>query len=187
MTQTARHPVPVPDQVGAPDRDARLRRIVRDHYAFLWRSLRRLGVPAAAAEDAAQMVLCVVAKRLDEIEAGREKAFLFGVAMRIAIGARRRAAAEDARATDDLLVRLPAPNTDPGDRIDDERARRVLDAILDAMPIDLRAVLVLHEIEELTMAEIADALDLPAGTVASRLRRARELFERLAQRVRGGP
>jgi len=69
-------------------------------------------------------------------------------------------------------------------RIDDRRARALLDALLASMPLDLRTVFVLYELEELTMAEIARALDLPAGTVASRLRRAREAFEELSRRVR---
>jgi len=76
----------------------------------------------------------------------------------------------------------PLPDEELGDR----RARAVLDGLLDALPADQRAVFVLHEIEELTMAEIAVALSLPPGTVASRLRRARELFDSLAARVRAG-
>jgi RNA polymerase sigma-70 factor (ECF subfamily) len=48
---------------------------------------------------------------------------------------------------------------------------------------DLRTVFVLHDIEGLTMAEIADALALNPGTVASRLRRAREDFNRRVTRA----
>ena len=56
--------------------------------------------------------------------------------------------------------------------------------MLESLPLDLRTVFVLYELEELTMVEIARALDLPMGTVASRLRRAREAFEELSRRVR---
>jgi len=49
------------------------------------------------------------------------------------------------------------------------------------MPHDLRVVVVLHDLEEWTMRDIAAALSLPTGTVASRLRRARELLEGLAR------
>jgi RNA polymerase sigma-70 factor (ECF subfamily) len=59
----------------------------------------------------------------------------------------------------------------------------VLDALLEAMPFDLRSVFVLYEIEEMTMADIARTLGVPAGTVASRLRRARETFETLSRRA----
>ena len=59
----------------------------------------------------------------------------------------------------------------------EERLRRAqLQRILDLMPIELRAVFVLSEIEELTMAQIATMVGTPPGTVASRLRRARALF-----------
>jgi RNA polymerase sigma-70 factor (ECF subfamily) len=78
--------------------------------------------------------------------------------------------------------RDPAPGADVA--LDDERARRLLDDVLDRLPMDLRAVFVLAELEELTMATIAELLELPPGTVASRLRRARERFAEEAARVR---
>jgi RNA polymerase sigma-70 factor, ECF subfamily len=67
----------------------------------------------------------------------------------------------------------PDPDPGPDELVDRDRARAALDAILAAMPLELRAVFVLYELEQLTMAEIAALLELPPGTVASRLRRAR--------------
>jgi RNA polymerase sigma-70 factor (ECF subfamily) len=60
----------------------------------------------------------------------------------------------------------------------------VLQEVLDQMPLELRAVFVLYEIEELTMAEIAEAVGIPPGTAASRLRRARESFHAIVRRLR---
>ena len=60
----------------------------------------------------------------------------------------------------------------------------VLDALIDELPIDSRVVLVLHEMEDHTMAEIAALLEIAPGTVASRLRRARELFDAALVRYR---
>ena len=60
--------------------------------------------------------------------------------------------------------------------LDRARARALLDEILEAMPLELRAVFTLFELEQLTMAQIAPLLGVPQGTVASRLRRAREVF-----------
>jgi RNA polymerase sigma-70 factor (ECF subfamily) len=60
----------------------------------------------------------------------------------------------------------------------------VLDGILDAMPMDLRTVFTLFELEAMTMVEIAQVLSIPAGTVASRLRRGREIFHAEAKRLR---
>jgi RNA polymerase sigma-70 factor (ECF subfamily) len=68
--------------------------------------------------------------------------------------------------------------------IEQRRARAALDSILEKLGDGLRSVFVLHEIEQLTMSEISDALGIAPGTVASRLRRARERFTLLAARFR---
>ena len=161
----------------------RVRLIVQAHYASLWRFLRRLGVHESSVEDAAQQVLCVVARRIDEIAADREKTFLFGVAVRVAQTARREQQRMLRLDTDELLEGLPAPTPEAGEALDDLRARAVLDAILEAMPLDLRTVFVLYELDEMTMVEIALALGIPPGTVASRLRRAREVFASMSRRM----
>lgn len=67
---------------------------------------------------------------------------------------------------------------DVGTAMDAQRALEELDHVLESMQTDLRAVFVLHELEEHTMSEIAELLSLAPGTVASRLRRARELFSK---------
>jgi RNA polymerase sigma-70 factor (ECF subfamily) len=73
--------------------------------------------------------------------------------------------------------------TAPDDVLDLRRARKRLDAILDEMSLELRAVFVLFELDEATMAEISILLGLPAGTVASRLRRARLQFREAVARM----
>jgi RNA polymerase sigma-70 factor (ECF subfamily) len=161
----------------------RVRQIVRSHYGALWRWLRRLGIAESSVEDVAQQALVVVARRIDDVEPGREKTFLFGVALRVAQAARREQRRWRDAGDDGALSELPAPGPDAGEELDDRRARAVLDALLESMPLDLRSVFILHEIEEMTMAEIARTLEVPAGTVASRLRRARESFEALSRRV----
>ena len=80
------------------------------------------------------------------------------------------------------------PGTHDGRRIfdaelDRARARVLLDAILNAMPEELRTVFVLFELEQLGTPQIAELLGLPRGTVASRMRRAREDFEARVQRL----
>jgi RNA polymerase sigma-70 factor (ECF subfamily) len=152
----------------------RVRAIAEAHYDFLWRSLRRLGVAAPDVEDAAQQVLLVLMRRIDAVRPGAERAFLFGTAMRVAQQARKRAGRGPELHEELDEQRHPGP--DPEQLLDAERARRLLDRLLDELPLELRTVLVLSELEELTMAEVAALLELPAGTVASRLRRARELF-----------
>src|SRR4051812_43349815 len=76
---------------GGPDAagKARLARAFEQNAVFIWRSLRRLGVPREAADDATQQVFLVAARRMHEITEGKERAFLFQSAMRVAMEVRR--------------------------------------------------------------------------------------------------
>lgn len=162
----------------------RLRAMFEGHFDFIWRSLRRLGVRSEAVDDATQEVFIVASRRLADIQPGRERAFLFGTALRVAAEDRRaraRRREEDGGAV--ALEAEPDPSPSPEDLTEQKRARELLDHVLESMPFDLRAVFVLFELEDLTMAEIAECLELPPGTVASRLRRAREEFRTLVARI----
>lgn len=174
-TTSAEAPVETPDQ--------RIRRIVDENYAFLWRSLRRLGVPDATLEDAAQQVLVVTARRLADVRRDAERSFLFGAAIRVAADSRRstRRRREDASdQTDAVASNAPSPEDLAGTSAE----RRVLARALEAMPLRLRTVFVLYELEEMTTVEVAALLDVPLGTAASRLRRARALFKETIERIR---
>jgi RNA polymerase sigma-70 factor (ECF subfamily) len=162
----------------------RFRDLVDTHYEFIWRSLRRLGVAQGDVDDAAQQVFVTAARKLAAIRPGSERSFLFQTALRVAADSRRtrlrrrEVAAGEVPDDDEESDNAPSPE----DAVDLRRARMWLDAILDEMSLDLRAVFVLFELDQVTMAEIAALLDLPPGTVASRLRRARCQFrEKVAQ------
>jgi RNA polymerase sigma-70 factor (ECF subfamily) len=149
----------------------------------VWRSLRRLGVPATDVDDCAQQVFWVAARKLDAIHEGSERPFLFSTAMRVASDARRsRTRRREVHEEDPTEAADPGP--DPEEATARRHARAVLDQVLDAMPMDLRAPFVLFELEELPTAEIAALLHLPGGTVASRLRRAREEFSSIVARLK---
>ena len=64
--------------------EARLRDMVHTYFDFIWRSLRRLGVPADSVDDAAQRVFWVAAQNLGDIRVESERAYLFGTALRVA-------------------------------------------------------------------------------------------------------
>jgi RNA polymerase sigma-70 factor (ECF subfamily) len=155
----------------------RLRGLVDEHHDFVWRSLRRLSVPVGDVDDAAQRVFLTVARKLGTIRQGSEKAFLFQTALRVASESRRARVRRREAASDE-----DAPDSSPvgEELLDLRRARRALDDVLDAMPMELRAVFVLFELQGLTMSEIAELLEVPPGTVASRLRRARAQFREKA-------
>jgi RNA polymerase sigma-70 factor (ECF subfamily) len=163
-------------------REVRVRRMVTRHFEALWRFVRRLGVDARDLDDAMQEVVEIAANRLDEIAETSERSFLFSTAFRVASEHRRRRVGRK-EVGDDELEHEEDPCPEPDALTDQVRARGLLDQILAAMPTDLRAVLTLYEIEELSVPEIAELLGLPQGTVASRLRRAREQFEARVDRL----
>ena len=164
-------------------RRARLSAMVARDYRLIWRLLRRLGLPSASADDAAQQVFLIAAERLDDIVDGKERAFAYGTALRVAQQARRRRSREQTH----VEIELVSADADPERAAQQQRARANLDAVLEELPLQLRTVFVLFELEGLTSPEIASLTELPLGTVASRIRRARELFRKLVKRHGGSP
>lgn len=168
-------------------REEQLPQLVRAHWPNIWRFLRRLGFEPHVIDDAAQDLFLVILRRLDDVTPGNERAFLFGAALRIASNLKVKSAREVP--TDQLDPENDAElDVDAEERLDDERSRALLYRLLSELEEGLRSVFVMYELEEMTMQEIADVLEVPHGTVASRLRRARDEFRaRLARhRARTG-
>ncbi len=159
-----------------------IRELVDEHHRFIWRLLGRLGVREADLDDTAQQVFMVLAQREDlEILVGSERAFLFGIALKVARTHRRSLARR--RESNGPPPELADLGSSPEALTEQYQARRLLDEMLDNMPMDLRVPFVLFELDDLGSDEIATLLDLPAGTVASRLRRARQWFQRRVQQL----
>ncbi len=153
---------------------------------FIWRSVRRLGVGEAAADDVVQQVFLVVHRRLPGFcHAASVGTWIFGILLRVVREHRR-------------LQRRKSPHhlwpgTDP-ETLADERsngpdestaraeAARLVQTWLDELDDEKREVFVLAELEQMTAKEIAEAIGSNASTVYSRLRAARADFERAAQR-----
>jgi RNA polymerase sigma-70 factor, ECF subfamily len=150
------------------------------HLDFLWRFACRMGVGSATAEDIAHEAFVIALGRADAIVLGKERSYLISIVVHMVRRERTRRNRHE-----ELTEEPPAREDDAPDRaLDEKRARQLLDRSLDALDDDLRAVFVLHEIEEETMADIAQLLDIAPGTVASRLRRAREEWKRATERLR---
>lgn len=166
-------------ELGAIDavRQARLAAMIERDYRFIWRLLRRLGVPSHSVDDGAQQVFLIMAERLDDIQQTSERSFAYGTALRVAQDFRRRGQRERGATVEEFELKSQAPN--PEELTSQLHAREQLDRVLEAMPLDLRAVFVLFELEGMTSPEIAELSGVPLGTVASRLRRAREHFREL--------
>ncbi len=153
----------------------RVASLLTEHYRFVWRTLRRLGVHEAAVDDAAQQVFLVASGRLADVPKEKERSFLMGVAVRTAANARRTQSHRREDADLDAVSEHPSP-TNPEELLDWKQRRQKLDAWLSRLDLDLRAPFVLFELEGLALDEIADTLELPLGTVKTRLRKARAIF-----------
>lgn len=159
----------------ASERETRLRGLVDRYLDFVARVLRNAGTPEAEIDDDVQRTFIAVSNRLDDVRPDAEKSFLLQTALRMAAHARRTLARRREVHDSDAQLRIQAP-LHPEQMLDQKRARELLDEVLSEMTFELRTVFVLYELEELSMTEIAEALQIPSGTVASRLRRARADF-----------
>ncbi len=158
--------------------------IYEAHFDFVWRSVRRLGVPERQLDDAVQDVFVVVHRRLSGFE-GRSsvRTWLFGIALRVARDHRR---AISRRGEHEPLVEEPADDRidPPDEQTAKVQALAVLDRFLARLDEDKRAVFILAELEEMTAPEIAEALSINVNTVYSRLRAARKAFDDAVKRLR---
>jgi len=154
------------------DGQARLRAMVDEHIDFVERTLRKAGVPPAEVDDEVQRTFMVVARRLDDVDLGAERGFLFQVAINLAAHSRRKLARRREVSSDRLPEAIELFAT-PERLIERKQTRRLLDEIIDSLHESLGCVFRLSEFEGMNRAEIAAFLGVPRGTVASRLRRAR--------------
>jgi RNA polymerase sigma-70 factor (ECF subfamily) len=187
--ESASRPAPaaLPRESERAQRDARVRAIVESHFDSVWRALKRLGVPEAGVDDAAQQVFLVASRRLDEIDPRGERPYLLGVALRVAADARRallRRREVPMDETAELATIAPVGPT-LEDLLDEKQALRLLGAHLARLPDEMREAFVLFELEELPAPEVANLLGVPVGTVASRVRRARDSIRQHLIRKRG--
>jgi RNA polymerase sigma-70 factor (ECF subfamily) len=166
---------------------ATLARVYRDHFAFVWRMVRRLGVPDPQIEDAVQDVFVVVHRRLPDFE-GRSsvRTWLAAIVRRVARDYRRSIERKPALAnTLDLAVdELSIEQGTPEDNALATEAARLLHLLLDTLDDDKREVFILAELEQWSIADIAEAIGVKVNTASSRLRLAREAFELAAERLR---
>jgi len=176
--------LPRPTASATRDREARLRSIVENHIDFVARVLRNAGSPSAEIDDDVQRTFIIAARKLEDVRPGAEKSFILRVALNVAAHARRTLARRREVNAEPTLEMADAAAS-PEQLADRKQARQMLDRILQGMHADLRTVFVLFEVEEMSMIEIAAALGIPQGTVASRLRRARAEFRARTDALRG--
>ena len=159
------------------------------HLDFVWRNLRRLGVCEADADDRAQEVFVVAHRRFEDFEdrGHGPRAWLFQIVLRVASDARRHKRRRPEDPDGGQAVGRASIAATQHDAISRREQLSRLDLALATIDVSRRAVLLLHEIEEMTAPEIAEVLGIPLNTVYSRLRVARAELERalLADGVEG--
>lgn len=192
--EPAEHPTHVqlsPEQDrGPPERElaahqgspASVDEIYQEHCDFVWRSLRRLGVPEAALADATQEVFLAVLRHWTSFE-GRAalRTWLFAIARGVARDLRRAQQRRGNECSDELLV---DGQPWPAREVENREAARLVCQLLDRLDEPKRAVFVLAELEQLSLPEAAEILGVNLNTAYSRLRAARREFEAALTRHR---
>jgi RNA polymerase sigma-70 factor, ECF subfamily len=171
-------PLPIVDDSqasrGAPPRAAveSFPEIFQQHGRFLWRTLMNLGVPGHDAQDLCQEVMLTVHRRLPDFDGRSLRGWLYGICVRVASDYRK-----SARVRRELVAQDPPDvglEAEQPEQV--ERARR-LDRVLTALKSlseEKRTAFVLYEVEELTLAEVSEAVGAPLQTVYSRIKAARD-------------
>ena len=161
------------------------RAVYDDYFAFVWRMLWRLGVWPGSVADAAQDVFVVVDRRLSDLHGpDLAQSFIYGIVVRVA-GDYRRAQRRKGLVGAADAEQLPdnrAP--DAHQRVEHKQALALLDRLLDELDEERREVLVLVELEEMSVPQVAALLGANTNTVYTRLRRARQDFEQALGRHR---
>ncbi|MEJ7734587.1 MAG: RNA polymerase sigma factor [Polyangiaceae bacterium] len=157
------------------------RTIFELEVAYVMRTLRRLGVAPSDVADMAHEVFLAVHGQLHAYDRARPmRPWLFGFAFRIASHYRPKAQREGVPAS---LEELADAADGPEGLLEKERKRRLVLAALDGIDLDRRAVFVMHELDGVTCEEVARTLEIPVGTVYSRLRLARQDFAATMRRL----
>jgi RNA polymerase sigma-70 factor (ECF subfamily) len=163
--------------------------VFRAHAAYAWRLLRRLGVAERDAHDVCHDVFIIIHRRLAHIRAQSSvRSFVYSVCVRAASDYRRSARVRRERLSDDSVVDAGAtPRSEMPDKVvEHRRLTAFLMAHLERMEDAKREVFVLYEMDELTMAEVAEIVGCPPQTAYSRLHAARKEIRAAFARWEGG-
>jgi RNA polymerase sigma-70 factor (ECF subfamily) len=154
--------------------------VYRAHFRLVWRTLGRLGVREADLMDVTQNVFIVVHRQLAGFEGRAElTTWLFSICRLVAKDYLRSAPVRREVVVDVREIAQRGGNGDgPLQRLDSQELSQLLETILNKIPEKLRDVFVMFELDELSGDEIGRLLNVPVGTVRSRLRLAREAFQR---------
>jgi RNA polymerase sigma-70 factor (ECF subfamily) len=179
-----------PQRVGATaESRPTFTQVYEAHFSFVWRSALRLGTPEANVADVVQDTFVVAYRRLPEFESRSSvRTWLFAIALNVVRAHRRMLLAKQPHVLKGELsadLESVADGSEgPDEGAERAEAARFVNAVLESLDDDKRAVFVLAELEQMSAPEIAAALGVPVNTVYSRLRLARQEFGDAAARLR---
>jgi RNA polymerase sigma-70 factor (ECF subfamily) len=188
LRRNARAPVTLQPERGAqgeasPDFDA----VYEANFRFVWRTARRLGIDPADTDDVVQEVFVVAHRKLADFEGRAQLAtwlyrILVGVVRHYFRSRRRKPGHRPAPASGDLESLHDPRSGGPAEAVERADAVRILDCLLSRLDDEKREVFVLAEVEQLSAVEIAEVLAVNLNTIYSRLRAARQEFQRALSR-----
>jgi len=161
---------------------ADLETLYREQAPAVWRAIRRFGVQPHDVEDVAQEAFLIAHRNLASFD-GRSslRTWMYGIAWRCAVNFRRKERKHEDHQVEEKHSDLAAQPAPQFDAVEQKQARQLLDELLEQLPQLQRAALVLYELENVSVAEIAEIMDCPAPTIYSRLRLARAAITALAE------
>ncbi len=147
---------------------------------YVFRTLRRLGTWASEVEDLAQEVFLALRRSWTEYDPSRPlRPYLFGISFRLASAYQRKRSREVAFG----IVEVDDPGPGPDDTLQIKQTRSLVLAALERIPLPRRAVLVMHDLDDVSVGEVASVLSIPLFTAYSRLRKARQELETTVRRM----
>jgi RNA polymerase sigma-70 factor, ECF subfamily len=155
--------------MGLPGSRRNVQHLVEEHYASLYRYAYRLSGRAADAEDLTQEAFCKAQLSLSQLrDPARAQAWLFRILRNVYLHKLRAERQRRCLSLDDLSD-VPEPPPGPLPPVEPEQ----LQEALDELPERFRTPVILFYFEDFSYRDIAEQMELPIGTVMSRLARAK--------------
>jgi RNA polymerase sigma-70 factor (ECF subfamily) len=162
---------------------APFREVYDRYFGFVWRSAANRGVPTAALDDVVQEVFIVIHRKLPEFESRSSlRTWIAAIVRRVVADYKKKRGNQPVG--DETLEREPSVAPASSEALEGKAALELLDALLAKMTKEQREVFILHEIEQMSGAEIADLTSANENTVWTRLRAARRIFQEGVARQR---
>jgi RNA polymerase sigma-70 factor (ECF subfamily) len=162
---------------------ASFREVYDRYFGFVWRSAANRGVPTAALDDVVQEVFIVIHRKLPEFESRSSlRTWIAAIVRRVVADYKKKRGNQPVG--DETLEREPSIAPSSPEALEGKAALELLDALLAKMTKEQREVFILHEIEQMSGAEIADLTSTNENTVWTRLRTARRIFQEGVARQR---